>query len=161
MHTPASPASPNSGGRPPGRSGLPTQRPQVATRLLPRLLIGAAVLLMLLYAAGWGYRFALSQLAPFAPLAVLFVAALVLATVGPWLLVRERSGLEAAVRATGRWFGAQLRATGLPQWFAERFPRLAAFLQGRLASTPTGLTLTLGVLAAGALAWTVLELSFE
>src|SRR5262249_7123053 len=161
MQTPASPASPNRGGRPAGRSGLRTQRPSAATRLLPRLLLGAAGLLVLLYAAVWGYRFALSQVGPFAPLAVLFVAALVLATVGPWLLVRERKGLEAAVRATGRWFGARLRATGLPRWLAQRAPRLAAILRGRLASTPTGLTLTLGVLAAGALAWTFLELSFE
>src|SRR5262249_32062324 len=59
------------------------------------------------------------------------------------------------------WLGARLRGTGLPQRFAARFPRTAAFLRGRLASTPTGLTLTLGLVVAGALVWTFLELSFE
>jgi len=162
MHTPASPAAPNNkGDQPVSRSDQRGRRPQTAARLLPRLLFGGVVLLLLLYAALWSYQFAVSQLGPFAPLAAGFVLALVVAVGGPWLVVRQRQRLEAAVRTTGRGLLAWLRATGLPQGFAERFPRLVAFLQGRLARTPTGLTLTLGVLAAGALAWTFLELSFE
>src|SRR5262249_9640193 len=144
-----------------GRSSKPVTRPPGGPWRLPRRLVGVLALLVLLYLALWGYQFALSQLGPFAPLAALFVAALLLATVGPWLIVRERQQLAAAVGATGRWLGARLRGTGLPQRFAARFPRTAAFLRGRLANTPTGLTLTLGLVVAGALVWTFLELSFE
>jgi undecaprenyl-diphosphatase len=54
-----------------------------------------------------------------------------------------------------------LQATSLPQRFTARFPRLAAFLRGRLARTPTGFTLTLGLIAAAALLWNILELTFE
>src|SRR5262249_39217451 len=98
MHTPATPASPNNmGGQPAGRSGQPGQPPRKIARLLPRLLIGGVVLSLLLYAALWGYQFAVSQLGPFAPLTAGFVLALIVAVGGPWLLVRERRRLEPAV----------------------------------------------------------------
>jgi membrane-associated phospholipid phosphatase len=124
-------------------------------------LLGVLVLLVLLYAALFGYRFVEIQLGPFAPVAAVLILGVVLAIGGPWLLVRRRTRLEAVVYSLGRWLWERLQDTGLPQQFAARFPRLAAFLQGRLARTPTGLTLTLGLIAAGALLWTFLELSFE
>ena len=125
------------------------------------LLAGLLGVLMLLYAAVFAYRFVEAQLGPFAPLAVVLVASLVLAIGGPWLLVRRRRALTAAVRTAGRWLWARICAAGLPQRVAARFPRLTAFLQSRVARTPTGLTLTLAVVAAGALLWTLVELSFE
>jgi membrane-associated phospholipid phosphatase len=125
------------------------------------LLLGLLGVLVLLYAALFAYQFVEAQLGPFALLAAVLALGLVVAIVGPLLLVRSRTRLEATIRALGRWFWARLQATGLPQRFAARFPRLAAFLQGRVARTPTGLTLTLAVFAAGASLWTFLELSFE
>src|SRR5260221_10401470 len=124
-------------------------------------LLGLLAVLALLYAAAFAYQFVETQLGPFAPLAAVLVLGLLVALVGPALLVRERMPLEAAVRASGHWLWMRLQTSGLPQRFATRFPRLARFLQGRVARTPTGLTLTLGLVAAGALAWTVLELAFE
>jgi membrane-associated phospholipid phosphatase len=86
---------------------------------------------------------------------------LVLAITAPWLLIHERKPLLAVGSAAGHWLWARLQATGLPQRFAARFPKLVVFLQGRVARTPTGLTLTLGLIAAGALLWNILELAFE
>jgi undecaprenyl-diphosphatase len=89
------------------------------------------------------------------------VGGLVVAIAVPWLLIRYRKPLLAAASTARRWLWARLQATGLPQRFAARYPRLAAFLRARLMRTPTGLTLTLGLIAAGALLWNVLELTFE
>jgi undecaprenyl-diphosphatase len=124
-------------------------------------VIGLLGVLALLYAAVFVYQLVETQLGPFAPLAAVLVVSLLFGIVGPWLLVRKRRPLGAAVRASGHWLWTTLQTLGLPQRFASRFPRLARFVQGRVASSPTGLTLTLGLVAAGALAWTFLELSFE
>src|SRR5258707_11914732 len=124
-------------------------------------LLGLLAVLALLYAAAFAYQFVETQLGPFAPLAAVLVLGLLVALVGPVLLVRERMPLEAAVRASGHWLWMRLQTSGLPQRLAARFPRLARFVQGRVARPPTGLTLTLGLVAAGALAWTFLELAFE
>jgi len=169
MQTPAQPDAASSGTGRGGGSGS-TERPHLGgapqrTRRRGRWLLvgllGVLGALALLYAAVFGYQFVETQLGPFAPLAAVLVLGLLVALVGPVLLVRERQPLEAAVRASGHWLWTRLQTSGLPQRFAARFPRLARFLQGRVARTPTGLTLTLGLVAVGALAWTVLELAFE
>jgi undecaprenyl-diphosphatase len=118
------------------------------------ILLGA---LVLLYAALFAYRFTESQVGPFAPPAAVLVLGLLFAVVAPWLLIRYRARLLAALEQSGRW----LRETGLAQHFVERFPRLALFLSSRFARTPTGLTLTLALVVVGALAWAFLELTFE
>ncbi|HEV2459821.1 MAG TPA: phosphatase PAP2 family protein, partial [Ktedonobacterales bacterium] len=164
MTTPSHPVHPEPVGHGTGPTSRRPERPRTSQHRRRRvllLLVGLLAGLILLYAVAFGYQFAETQLGPFAPLAAVLVLGLATAIVGPWLLVRERMRLVAAARATGRWLWVRVRATGLPQRFAVRFPRLAAFLRGRVARTPTGLTLTLGLIAAGALAWTVLELAFE
>jgi undecaprenyl-diphosphatase len=118
-------------------------------------------ILLLLYAILFAYQFVETQLGPFAPLAAVLVGGLIVAIAAPWLLIRNRKRFLAAASSAGRWLWARLQATGLPQRFASRFPGLAAFLRARLVRTPTGLTLTLGLIAAGALLWYVLELTFE
>jgi undecaprenyl-diphosphatase len=130
-------------------------------RLLLLDVLGVLGVLILFYAAAFSYEFVETQLGPFAPLAAGLVIGLVVAVGGPWLLLRERTPLAAAIRTAGGWLWTWLQDSGLPRRVAARFPRLAVFVQGRLARTPTGLTLTLGLVAAGALAWNVVELSFE
>src|SRR5260221_12021422 len=164
MQTPAQPDAAGSGR---GGGSVSTERshlggaPQRTRRRGLWLLVGLLGVLALLYAAAFAYQFVETQLGPFAPLVAVLVTGLLLGIVGPWMLVRERTPLEAAVRVSGHWLWARLQTSGLPQRFAARFPRLARFVQGRVARTPTGLTLTLGLVAVGALAWTVLELAFE
>ncbi|PWT72670.1 MAG: hypothetical protein C5B60_09295 [Chloroflexi bacterium] len=147
----------------PAHSPTPSRRQRAPSAWwLPLRLLGILMgIALLLYGAVFAYQFVETQLGPFAPLAALLLGSLLVAIAAPWLLVRERKPLMAAARTVGRWLWARLQATGLPQRFATRFPRLAAFLQGRVARTPTGLTLTLGLIAAGALLWNVLELTFE
>src|SRR5260221_13384837 len=169
MQTPAQPDAAGSGS---GRGGgsVSTERPHLGgapqrTRRRGRWLLvgllGVLGALALLYAGAFAYQFVETQLGPFAPLAAVLVLGLLVALVGPVLLVRERQPLEATLGNTAHWLWNQLLARRVPQRFEARFPRLARFLQGRIAHTPTGLTLTLGLVATGALAWTVLELSFE
>src|SRR5258706_10028610 len=169
MQTPAQPDAAGSGtGR--GGGSVSTERPHLGgapqrTRGRGRWvlvgLLGVLGVLALLYAAAFAYQLVETQLGPFAPLVAVLVLGLLLGIVGPWLLVRERTPLEAAVRASGHWLWRRLQTSGFLQRFAARFPWLARFVQGRVARTPTGLTLTLGLIATGALAWTVLELAFE
>jgi membrane-associated phospholipid phosphatase len=150
MQTSEHSATPGSRERAPSAWRLPL-------RLLG-ILIGVA---LLLYGVLFAYQFLETQLGPFAPLAAVLVGGLLVAIAAPWLLVRDRRPLAAAAVSAGRWLWARFQATGLPQRFTARFPRLTAFLHRRLARTPTGLTLTLGLIAAGALLWSVLELTFE
>src|SRR5258705_12996423 len=165
MQTPAQPEAAGSGSgsisTERSHTGSPPQRTQRRGLWLLWLLVGLLGVLALLYAAAFAYQFVETQLGPFAPLAAVLVLSLLLGTVGPWLLVRERTPLEAAVRVSGHWLWARLQTSGLPQRFAARFPRLARFVQGRVARTPTGLTLTLRLVATGAPAWTGLELALE
>src|SRR5260221_5711801 len=166
MQTPAQPEAAGRGSGSTNRSrtgGSPQRTRRRGLWLLWLLvgLLGVLGVLALLYAAAFAYQFVETQLGPFAPLAAGLVLGLLVALVGPALLVRERQPLEAAVRASGHWLWTRLQTSGLPQRFEARFPHLARFLQGRVARTPTGLTLTLGLVAAGALAWTFLELAFE
>src|SRR5260221_7977994 len=164
------PAHPEAGGN--GNGSVSTERsrtgdPPQGTRLRGRGrwllvgLLGVLGALALLYAAAFAYQFVETQLGPFAPLVAGLVVGALVALVGPVLLVRGRQPLEATLGNTAHWLWNQLLARRVPQRFEARFPRLARFLQGRIAHTPTGLTLTLGLVATGALAWTVLELSFE
>jgi undecaprenyl-diphosphatase len=125
------------------------------------VVLGLCGVLVLLYAVAFSYQFVETQLGPFAPLGAGLACGLVVAIGGPWMLLRERTPLAVTVRTASRRLWTWLQDSGLPRRVAARFPRLAAQVQGRLARTPTGLTLTLGLVAAGALAWTFLELSFE
>src|SRR5258707_525141 len=117
-------------------------------------LLGLLAVLALLYAAAFAYQFVETQLGPFAPLAAVLVLGLLVALVGPVVLVRERMPLEAAVRASGHWLWMRLQTSDLPQRFAARSPPLARFVQDRGAQTPTRLTRTLRLVAARALART-------
>src|SRR5690242_19100383 len=60
----------------------------------PRVLLGVGTLLLLLYALLWMYRFLVGELGPFAPLAIALIGALLLAIVGPWLVVHYRTQLQ-------------------------------------------------------------------
>src|SRR6266498_263537 len=69
----------------------------------PRVLLGLFALLLLLYALLWGYRFIVGQLGPFAPLAIAVVGGLLLAIVGPWLVLRYRGQLRRAIVQGALW----------------------------------------------------------
>jgi hypothetical protein len=122
-------------------------------------LVGAAIVV---YAVVWSYSLAVSQLGPFAPLAAALVGGLLLAVLGPWLLVHYHRQLHAALGRALAWVGARLAATGLPQRFARRYPRLARFLVARFTpGSPTGLPLTVWIVIALALVEQVVELLVE
>lgn len=138
----------------------------VTARRIWRLLIWIVIALLaavaLLYAALWGYRFAVAQLGPFAPLAVVFVGSLILAVAGPWLLIRYRRALRRLIVRAAGWLWALVQATGLIRWFRGRFPRFSRFLGARLIpGTATGLGLTIGLAAAFAALVYVVELMAE
>lgn len=123
------------------------------------LLVGACALV---YGVVWSYRFAESQLGPFAPLAAILVGGLLLAIVGPWLVVRYRRYLRAAIVRSLDWIGGRLAATGLPRRFARRYPRFSRFVVARFTpGSPTGLALTAWVIVAVALFEQVAELLIE
>jgi undecaprenyl-diphosphatase len=114
------------------------------------------------YGAVWGYRFAAVQLGPFTPLAVVLLVAVLIAVLGPVLLIHYHTQLRAALGRIFGWLGRLLAATGLPQAFARRYPRLARFLVARFTlGSPTGLALTLTVAIALALLEQVVELLVE
>src|SRR5258708_29397299 len=96
MQTPPDLTSAHATDRQERAAGGRQQRPRVGTTLILRVVAVLLLALLLLYGALWGYRFALSQLGPFAPLAAGLVLALVLAIGGPWLLVREGTRLADA-----------------------------------------------------------------
>jgi undecaprenyl-diphosphatase len=105
--------------------------------------------LSVLFLAGWwSYRFTLSWLGPFAPLAVALVGAIALATIGPALLVRYGAQSRAVFVHGATWLWARVEATGVLQRFAARYPRLSRFLAARIAwGSATGLSLTIGLVA--------------
>jgi len=121
-------------------------------------LLGAFVLA---YLALFSYQLVESQLGSFAPLAAVLLLGLLLALAGPWLLIRYRRPLQRLLFTGVHWLWVWLQSTGIPQRVAARFPRLVGFLRARLALTPTGLTLSFGLMATGALLWIVLELLVE
>src|SRR5690348_3525482 len=104
-----------------------------------QVVLGVLGLLLLGYLAVVSYRFAQIQLGPFAPLAAILTVALLLAIIGPLLLVRYRHGLRAGLARAAQGLGAALEATGLPQ----RFPRFSRWLGVRFTpGSPIGLALT-------------------
>jgi membrane-associated phospholipid phosphatase len=131
--------------------------PSPLWRLL-QVLLGSLGLLLLGYLAVVSYRFAQIQLGPFAPLAAILTLALLLAIIGPLLLVRYRDSLRAGLAGGARRLGAVLEATGLPQ----RFPRLSRWLVARFTpGSPVGLALT-GWVVLGLFALEqVIEISIE
>jgi undecaprenyl-diphosphatase len=135
--------------------------PSLLRRFL-QIVLGLLGLLLLGYLALVSYRFAQIQLGPFAPLAAILILALLLAIIGPLLLVRYRHGLRAGLARGVQRLGALLAATGLPQRFARRFPRLSRFLVARFTpGSPVGLALT-GWVVLGLFALEqVIELSIE
>jgi undecaprenyl-diphosphatase len=135
-------------------------------RLLIVVLVALAALPIILYGALWIYRFAVSQLGPFAPLAVVGGAAVVSAILGPWLLIRYGRPLQSALLGAARLLWTLAHATGLPQWLGARFPQLSSFLRARFASgSATGLGLTIGLSVGFAVTFAALvnlvELLFE
>src|SRR5262245_48307126 len=111
----------------------------------PRVLLGLVALLLLLYALLWGERFLVGQLGPFAPLAIAVIGGLLLATFGPWLLVRYRGQLRWAIVRGADWLWTAAGVRQLVVRAQARYPRLARFLAARLArGSATGLGLTIG-----------------
>src|SRR5262249_15443407 len=133
------------------------QRPRQRARLLIVVLVALAALPIALYGTLWIYRFALSLLGPFAPLAVVGGVTLVAAILGPWLLSRYRRPLQSALRGAERLLWTLAHATGLPQWLDARFPRFSTFLRARFApGSATGLGLTIGLSVGFAVAFAAL-----
>src|SRR5262245_40193273 len=94
----------------------------------PRVLLGLFALLALLYALLWAERFLVGQLGPFAPLAIAVVGALLLATVGPWLVVHYRAQLRRAIVRGVHWLWTEAGVRQLVARAQVRYPRLAHFL---------------------------------
>jgi membrane-associated phospholipid phosphatase len=134
-------------------------------RRLPFPVVVGLMLLalpMLFLAGWWGYRFAVSWLGPFAPLAVAFVGAIALATIGPALLVRYGTQLRAVVVHGATWLWAKVEATGVLQRIAARYPRLSRFLAARIAwGSATGLSLTIGLVALVVIGQVFLDLLLD
>ena len=131
-------------------------------RSLVQVVLGLLGLLLLGYLAVVSYRFAQIQLGPFAPLAAILFLALLLAIIGPLLLVRYHRTLWGGLARGAQRLGALLAATGLPQRFARRFPRFSRFLVARLTlGSPVGLALTAWVVVALLALEQVIELSIE
>jgi undecaprenyl-diphosphatase len=124
--------------------------------------MGLITALLLGYLAVFSYHLAQIQLGPFAPLAAVLAVALLLAVLGPVLLVRYHRPLRAGF-AQGIWrLGGVLAATGLPQRFARRFPRFTRFLVARFTpGRPAGLALTVWVVVALLALEQVIELLLE
>jgi undecaprenyl-diphosphatase len=123
-----------------------------------RVVLGILGLLLLGYLAVVSYRFAQIQLGPFAPLAAILTLALLLAIIGPLLLVRYRDSLRAGLARGAQWLGAVLAATGLPQ----RFPRLSRWLVARFTpGSPVGLAFTAWVVLGLFALEQVIEISIE
>ena len=136
-------------------------RPSRLRRLL-QVMLGLLGLLLLGYLAVFSYHFAQIQLGPFAPLAAILIFALLLAIIGPLLLVRYHRMLQTTVARGAQRLGALLAATGLPQRFARRFPRFSRFLVARLTpGSPVGLALTAWVVVGLLALEQVIELSIE
>ena len=131
-------------------------------RSLVQVVLGLLGLLLLCYLAVVSYRFAQIQLGPFAPLAAILFLALLLAIIGPLLLVRYHRTLWGGLARGAQRLGALLAATGLPQRFAHRFPRFSRFLVARLTpGSPVGLALTAWVVVGLLALEQVIELSIE
>jgi membrane-associated phospholipid phosphatase len=126
------------------------------------VVLGLLAVLLLGYLAVFSYHFAQIQLGPFAPLAAILTAALLLAVLGPPLLVRYHRRLRAALGQAIQGFGALLAATRLPQRFARRLPRFSRWLVARFTpGRPAGLALTVWVAAALLFLEQVIELLLE
>src|SRR5215831_2048280 len=127
-----------------------------------QIVLGILGLLLLGYVLVFSYQFAQIQLGPFAPLAAILTLALLLAIIGPLLLVRYRHGLRAGLARGAQRLGAILAATGLPQRFTRRFPRFSRFLVARFTpGSPVGLALTAWVVLGLLALEQVIELSIE
>ena len=161
MQTPDGPASAQSTNRHAWVFNAHRKRNRRGVTPVVGIVGGLLLALLLAYAVVWGYRFALSQLGPFAPLVAGLALALFVAIAGPWLVVRYRRPLSRVLVASGTRLWNALQTTGVPHRLALRFPRSTAFLRSRLARTATGLGLTVGLLVAGAAVWNVGELLLE
>jgi membrane-associated phospholipid phosphatase len=127
-----------------------------------QIVLGVLGLLLLGYVVVFSYHFAQIQLGPFAPLAAILTFALLLAIIGPLLLVRYRHGLRDGLGRSAQRLGAVLAATGLPQRFARRFPRFSRFLVARFTpGSPVGLAFTAWVVLGLVALEQVIELSIE
>jgi undecaprenyl-diphosphatase len=136
--------------------------PPSPIRRLVQVVLGLVVLLLLGYVAVFGYHLAQIQLGPFAPLATVLTLALLVAILGPLLLVRYHRPLLDGV-GRGLWrIGMLLAATGLPPRFARRFPRFSHFLAVRfMPGSPVGLPLTAWIVVGALALEQVIELSLE
>jgi membrane-associated phospholipid phosphatase len=128
----------------------------------PCVLFWLLIVLLLLYALLWVYRFVVNQLGPFAPLAIVVVAGVLLAVVGPWLVVHYRVQIQRTIVRAADWIWTEAGARRLVTRLQARYPRLTRFLIARFThGTETGLGLTVGVVLAGVVAWFFLELLIE
>jgi len=128
----------------------------------PRLLVALLAVLIGLYLLVWVYRFLISTLGPFAPLAIAVLVGVVLVIGGPWLVVRYRHQVLAFLIQAARWVWQTAEFDRQAARLQARYPRLSRFLAARLThGTGTGLGLTIGVVLAGIVAWAFLELLIE
>lgn len=125
----------------------------------PQILLSLCVVILLLYALVWMYRFVVNQLGPFAPLAFVVGAGILLAFVGPWLVIHYRTPLQRVLMRCTDWLWTHSGADDVFRRLGERYPRASRFLLARVThGTGTGLTLTIGFVLAGIVAWFFIEL---
>jgi undecaprenyl-diphosphatase len=121
--------------------------------LLYLLLVFIAIPITI-YIAEWVYHLLLSELDVAAPIAAVLLGAVLIAIFGTIALVHYYSSIRTWLGGLLRRLGRALLATGLPQWLARRFPRLARFVREHIArSSATGMVLVTVLLAASAAVW--------
>ena len=127
--------------------GATRGRMHVIVRVLGWLLLG--------YAIVWSYHFASVFLGPFGPLAFLLFIGLVMLAATPWLLARYRGRLRATGAQVADLLWRPVRASRVPARVARHAPRLSRFVAARFAlDAATGLSLTVVLAVAAAIAWT-------
>jgi membrane-associated phospholipid phosphatase len=140
--------------------GVSEAAPQPQRR---RRLVGLLLAVLIgLYILVWVYRFFISTLGPFAPLALAVLFGALLAIVGPWLIVRYWQQLLNLLVQAGQWLWHHTGLERLAAQLQARYPRLARFLIARFThGTATGLGLTIGLVIAGVVAGLFLEVLIE
>ena len=127
-----------------------------------RSVFGAAGLCLIIYAAVVGYHYTQVQLGPFAPLAAIIFAVLLVSIFGPLLLIHYYHSIASALVHSLRWVARLAASSALPRRFARRYPRLIQFWVRRFApGKPSGISLSAWAIFGVIALEQVVELTLE
>jgi membrane-associated phospholipid phosphatase len=138
-------------------TAMPPAR-QKRHRLLFVLLLLVSFLISL-YLVLWLYQLLLSQFDVAAPAIAVPLGALILALVGPWLLMHNEARVRSALGGVMRAVWRAVARTPLAHALARRFPGVARQLRRLFSTSPAaGLLLIAVLFAASAVVWFFLVL---